>query len=86
VTEFVSSGMRRSEFCRSRGLTFGTLNRHPKKPVLRSNGQEFAKLLFSERFSKSNALTAQRRIALLTAMLSEAVVEKSSARNCCPAE
>jgi len=31
VTEFVSSGMRRSEFCRSRGLSFGTLDRHLKK-------------------------------------------------------
>src|ERR1017187_4705306 len=31
VTEFVCSGMRRSEFCRSRGLSFGTLNRHLKK-------------------------------------------------------
>jgi len=31
AAEFVSSGMRRSEFCRSRGLSFGTLNRHLKK-------------------------------------------------------
>jgi hypothetical protein len=31
VAEFVISGMRRSEFCRSRGLSFGTLNRHLKK-------------------------------------------------------
>src|SRR6266852_1199745 len=31
VAEFGSSGMRRSEFCRSRGLSFGTLNRHLKK-------------------------------------------------------
>jgi hypothetical protein len=31
VAEFVSRGMRRSEFCRSRGLSFGTLNRHLKK-------------------------------------------------------
>src|SRR5258708_16537982 len=31
MAEFLSSGMRRSEFCRSRGLTFGTLNRHLKK-------------------------------------------------------
>ena len=31
VAEFISSGMRRSEFCRSRGLSFGTLNRHLKK-------------------------------------------------------
>jgi hypothetical protein len=31
VSEFVSSGMRRSEFCQSRGLSFGTLDRHLKK-------------------------------------------------------
>ena len=31
VAEFVSSGMRRSEFCRSRDLSFGTLDRHLKK-------------------------------------------------------
>jgi|SRR5208283_1495248 len=31
VAEFVNSGMRRSEFCRSRGLSFGTLDRHLKK-------------------------------------------------------
>src|SRR5207247_11299104 len=31
VAEFVSSGMRRSEFCRRRGLSFGTLDRHLKK-------------------------------------------------------
>jgi hypothetical protein len=30
VAEFMSS-MRRSEFCRSRGLSFGTLDRHLKK-------------------------------------------------------
>ncbi len=31
VAEFVSSGKRRTEFCRSRGLSFGTLDRHLKK-------------------------------------------------------
>src|ERR1700691_6750591 len=31
VAEFVNSGMRRSEFCRSRGLSFSTLDRHLKK-------------------------------------------------------
>src|SRR5271157_3754275 len=31
VAEFLSSGMRRTEFCRSRGLSFGTLNRHLKQ-------------------------------------------------------
>jgi hypothetical protein len=31
VAEFMGSGMRRSEFCQSRGLSFGTLNRHLKK-------------------------------------------------------
>lgn len=31
VAEFLSSGLRRTEFCRSRGLSFGTLDRHLKK-------------------------------------------------------
>jgi hypothetical protein len=31
VAEFVSSSMRRSEFCRSRRLSFSTLDRHLKK-------------------------------------------------------
>src|SRR4051812_13707459 len=31
VAEFVSSGMRRAEFCRGRGVSFGTLDRHLKK-------------------------------------------------------
>jgi hypothetical protein len=31
VAEFVSSGMRRSEFCRNRGLSFSTLDGHLKK-------------------------------------------------------
>src|SRR6267378_6483548 len=31
VAEFVSSGMRRSEFCQRRGLSFSTLDRHLKK-------------------------------------------------------
>jgi hypothetical protein len=31
VTEFVSSGMRRSEFCQTRGLSVSTLDRHLKK-------------------------------------------------------
>ena len=31
VAEFVSSGMRRREFCQSRSLSFSTLDRHLKK-------------------------------------------------------
>jgi hypothetical protein len=31
VAEFVNSGMGRSEFCRTRGLSFSTLDRHLKK-------------------------------------------------------
>jgi hypothetical protein len=31
VAEFVSGGMRRTEFCQSRGLSFSTLDRHLKK-------------------------------------------------------
>src|SRR5271166_4687556 len=31
LAEFLSSGMQRSEFCQSRGLSFSTLDRHLKK-------------------------------------------------------
>ena len=31
MAEFVNGGMRRSEFCRSRGLSYSTLDRHLKK-------------------------------------------------------
>ncbi len=31
VAEFMSSGMRRSEFCQNRGLSFSTLDRHLRK-------------------------------------------------------
>ena len=31
MAEFVNSGMRRTEFCRSRGLSYSTLDRHLKK-------------------------------------------------------
>ena len=31
VAEFANSGMRRSEFCRSRGLSYSTLDRHLRK-------------------------------------------------------
>lgn len=31
MAEFVNSGMRRSEFCRSRGVSYSTLDRHLKK-------------------------------------------------------
>ena len=31
MAEFVNSGMRRSEFCRSRGLSYSTLDRHLRK-------------------------------------------------------
>jgi len=35
----MSSGMRRSEFCRSRRLSFGTLNRHLKEQRWKRKGR-----------------------------------------------
>lgn len=37
VAEFVDSGMRRSEFCRSRGLSMSTLGRHLRKKKRKSS-------------------------------------------------
>ena len=39
VAEFVSSGMRRSEFCQRRGLSFSTLDRHLKKRRWKRRGR-----------------------------------------------
>jgi len=44
VAEFMSSGMRRSEFCRTRGLSFGTLNRHLKKQRGKRNSSATSRL------------------------------------------
>jgi hypothetical protein len=41
VAEFMSSGMQRSEFCRSRGLSFGTLDRHLKNGGGGKKGEAF---------------------------------------------
>jgi AcrR family transcriptional regulator len=43
--------------------------------LYQSNGQEFAKLVFAERLSKSNTLNARRKLALLGGVLSAAVIE-----------
>jgi AcrR family transcriptional regulator len=48
---------------------------HMYSLLYQSNGQEFAKLVFAERLSKSNALNARRKLALLGGVLSAAVVE-----------
>jgi len=42
VAEFMSSGMRRSEFCRSRQLSFSTLDRHLKKRRWKRKRTRFA--------------------------------------------
>jgi hypothetical protein len=42
VAEFVSSGVGRSEFCRSRGLSLGTLERHLKKQRWKRNKRSAA--------------------------------------------
>lgn len=39
VTEFLSSGMREMEFCRSRGLSWDTLNRYLKKQGCKREGR-----------------------------------------------
>jgi hypothetical protein len=58
VAEFVSSGMRRSEFCRSRGLSASTLDRHLKKRcwkrmrrAVSSTGGRFVKVELAARKS-----------------------------------
>lgn len=48
VAEFVDSGMRRSEFCRSRGLSLSTLGRHLRKRKKKTKSSAAAGLVAVE--------------------------------------
>jgi transposase-like protein len=56
--EFVSSGMKRSEFCRTRGITPGTLRRHLKdgKPEARQTPRLVAVELEEKAAQKASAI------------------------------
>jgi transposase-like protein len=58
VEEFISGGMRRSEFCRRRGLSPGTLRRHLKgaKQAARQTPRLVAVELEQKAAQKANAL------------------------------
>ena len=58
VEEFISGGMKRSEFCRSRGLSPGTLRRHLKggKQVARQTPRLVAVELEQKAAQKANAI------------------------------
>lgn len=67
VAEFISSGMRRSEFCQSRGLSFSTLDRHLKKRQWRKKTRGALaedKLVAVELASKKPAAEQQARCGL----------------------
>jgi DNA invertase Pin-like site-specific DNA recombinase len=56
VEEFVSGGMKRSEFCRARGLSLGTLRRHLKGGKQKAKQpQELALLLGGIDLEKTRA-------------------------------
>src|SRR3984885_11497314 len=50
VAEFVSSGMWRSEFCESRGLSFSTLDRHLKKRLWKRRRKPKNQLIYRDFF------------------------------------
>jgi hypothetical protein len=74
VAEFISSGMRRSEFCRSRRLSFGTLNRHLKeqrwKRKRKSRVVSSASQLVPVEFPARKSAAEHDSTALLVAVLS----------------
>ena len=71
VAEFATSGMRRIEFCRSRGLSFGTLDRHLKKrrwkrttKIARTGGQLVPVELASKKSVSKSELSCGLAVAL----------------------
>ena len=67
-----TSGMGRSEFCRSHGMALSTLNRHLKKPQNRaeSNGVEQSRLVAVELDGPVATVSAGEVAGALTVLLS----------------
>jgi hypothetical protein len=63
VEEFISGGMKRSDFCRSRGLSLGTLRRHLEggKQGARQTPRLVAVELEEKAIPKANAIEAANR-------------------------
>jgi hypothetical protein len=70
VAEFVNSGMKRSEFCRSRGLALSTLDRHLKKQGKRKKRTEADSQLVAVELARSRTTRENQSICRLAVVLS----------------
>src|ERR1700716_1625246 len=78
VSEFVSSGMRRSEFCQNRGLSFSTLDRHLKKRRWKSRRRPVSstgRLVLVELAAKKSATQPEPSCGLAVVLPGERRIE-----------
>jgi hypothetical protein len=70
VAEFVNSGMKRSEFCQSRGLALSTLDHHLKKQGKRKKSTAADNQLMAVELAGSQAARENQAICPLAVVLS----------------
>jgi len=75
VSEFVTSGMRRSEFCGSRGISRNTLDRHLKKQRAQDQGSRAGNRLLAVEIGMASGSSASTSSGLVVALTSRRRIE-----------
>lgn len=75
VAEFATSGMLRSEFCRSRGISRSTLDRHLRKERAQDQGSRAANRLLAVEIRTASGSSASNSSGLVVALTSGRRIE-----------
>jgi transposase-like protein len=75
VAEFATSGMQQSEFCRSRGISRSTLDRHLRKQRTQDQGSRAGNRLLAVEVRTASASSASHSSGLVVALISGRRIE-----------
>jgi transposase-like protein len=75
VAEFATSGMQQSEFCRSRGISRSTLDRHLRKQRTQDQGSRDGNRLLAVEVRTASASSASHSSGLVVALSSRCRIE-----------
>jgi len=75
VAEFATSGMQQSEFCRSRGISRSTLDRHLRKQRTQDQGSRAGNRLLAVEVRTASASSASHSSGLVVALINGRRIE-----------
>jgi len=75
VAEFATSGMQQSEFCRSRGISRSTLDRHLRKQRAQDQGSRAGNRLLAVEIRTARGSSASNSSGLVVALMSGRRIE-----------